>query len=195
MKRSLPLFAIAWSAMLCGCASPRERLYTLVGPEPPPAVPSPTLHVILGPITLPDAVDRPQLVVRQSSARLVALEQERWAEPLRDAVPRVLAESIASRLRSVSVITSSASAPVVPDVRIAVEIRRLEAIPGQTVIVEAYRWLRLGTRQTAAEGSNVARVPVQGRPNDYESLVAAEAHALAEIGVGIAGVIEKETAR
>jgi uncharacterized protein len=195
MKRGLPVFAIACAAMLCGCASPRERLYTLVGPEPPAPVPAPTLHVVVGPVTLPDAVDRPQLVVRQSPARLVALEQERWAEPLREAVPRVLAESIASRLRSVSVVTSLAGAAIVPDLRIAVEIRRLEAIPGQTVIVEAHWWLRSGTQQSTQEGTSVARVTVHGRPNDYESLVAAEAAAFAEIGGDLAGAIETQAAR
>jgi uncharacterized lipoprotein YmbA len=190
VKRSLALLALAWSAILCSCASPRERLYTLVGPEPPSVVPSPTLHIVLGPVTLPDAVDRPQLVVRQSATRLVALEQERWAEPLREAVPRVLAESIARRLRSVSVTTSSSRTPIVPDVRIAVEVRRLEAIPGEAVIVEAHWWLRSRAGQTAPEGSSVARVRVEGRPSDYESLVAAEAAAFAAIGADLAGSID-----
>jgi uncharacterized lipoprotein YmbA len=190
VKRSLALLALVWSAILCSCASPRERLYTLVGPEPTPVVPSPTLHIVLGPVTLPDAVDRPQLVVRQSATRLVALEQERWAEPLREAVPRVLAESIARHLRSVSVTTSTSGAPIVPDVRIAVEVRRLEAIPGEAVIVEAHWWLRSRAGQTAPEGSSVARVRVEGRPNDYESLVAAEAAAFAAIGADLAGAID-----
>lgn len=190
MKRSLALFALASSALLCSCASPRERLYTLVAPEPPSVVPSPTLHIVLGPVTLPDAVDRPQLVVRQSATRLVALEQERWAEPLREAVPRVLAESIARRLRSASVTTSTSGVSIVPDVRIAVEVRRLEAIPGEAVIVEAHWWLRSGAERTAREGSSVARVRVEGRRNDYESLVAAEAAAFATIGVDLAAIIE-----
>lgn len=187
--RTASWLAGAGSVLLCGCASPRERLYTLVGPEPPPEDPSPTLHVALSSVTLPEAVDRPELVIRSGSARLVALEQERWAEPLREAVPRVLAESIATRLKAVSVVTSSAGAPIEPDVRVTVEIRRFEAIPRQGVTVEAHWWLRTGTRPSAVEGMSVARVPVRGGREDYDSLVAAEAAALAEVGADLAGAL------
>ena len=83
---------------------------------------------------------------------------------------------------------------VVPDIRVALEMRRFEAIPGQEVIVEAHWWARAGTQQTASEGTGVARLPVRGRPDDYESLVAAEAAALAAIGADVAGVIQRETA-
>ena len=107
---------------------------------------------------------------------------------------RVLAESMAGRLQSASVITCAAGAPVVPDIRVALEMRRFEAIPGQEVIVEAHWWARAGTQQTASEGTGVARLPVRGRPDDYESLVAAEAAALAAIGADVAGVIQRETA-
>src|SRR5215471_3629204 len=118
---------LAWLATALGCASPRERLYTLSGSEPSAVVTAPTLHVALGPVTIPPVVDRPQLVVRQSAVRLVALEQERWAEPLHEAVPRVLADNMRSQLRNASV-TGVSTAQLRADMRIIVEVTRFEAI-------------------------------------------------------------------
>jgi len=188
------LVALAEAGTLIGCASPPERLYTLLGPEPPAAVSSPTLHVALGPVTIPEAVDRPQLVVRQGAVRLVALEQERWAEPLREAVPRVLAESMSSHLPSISVTNLATPALTRPDMRVVVDVTRFEAIPGQRVIIEAHWWLRAADRKPVPEGISVARVKVQGGPEDYDAVVAAEAAGLAEIGAQLSRVIEKETA-
>jgi uncharacterized lipoprotein YmbA len=181
--------------VVAACASPRERLYTLVKPEPPPALHSPTLHIVLGPVTLPEAIDRPQLVIRASSAQLVALEQERWAEPVREAVPRVLAESVARQLPSASVVSSSSPVPIAPDLRVVVDVRRFEAIPGQVVIAEAHWWLRFGARTTVPEGTSASKKQLHGDPTDYESLVAAEAAALEEIGADLAAAIEKELAQ
>ena len=193
--------APAWQvALVCGglvfaCTSPRERLYTLSGAEPPAAVTPPTLHVLVGPVNIPETVDRPQLVVRHNTVRLVALEQERWAEPLREAIPRVLSEVIGSTLPTASV-TRFAAAPATRwDVRLLVNVTRFDAIPGERVIIETHWWLQLTGDESVPEGTSVARVPIQGGPQDYDAIVAAEAAGLAEIGAELARVIEKQAVR
>ena len=192
--RVLTLLILAWLGTTLGCASPRERLYTLTGSEPPAVVTAPTLHVVLGPVTIPPAVDRPQLVVRQSAVRLAALEQERWAEPLREAVPRVLADSMRSHLRNASVTSQTMAAPR-PDVRVIVELTRFEAIAGEAVIIEAHWWLRSQDAKGGSEGTSVASIPVHGRSQDYDAVVAAEAAGLAQIGADLSRAIEKEATR
>jgi uncharacterized lipoprotein YmbA len=149
---------------------------------------------VLGPVTIPPAVDRPQLVVRQNAVRLVALEQERWAEPLREAVPRVLADSMRSHLPNATVTSQTTAAPH-PDVRVVVDVTRFEAIAGQEVIIEAHWWLRSQGAKGGPEGSSVARVAVRGGPQDYDAIVAAEAAALEEIGSDLSRAVEKEAAR
>ena len=192
--RVVALLVWAWLATSLGCASPRERLYTLSGPEPSAMTADPTLHVVLGPVTIPAAVDRPQLMVRQSAVRLVALEQERWAEPLREAVPRVLADSMRSQLRNASV-TGVSTAPPRADIRVIVEITRFEAIAGREVIIEAHWRLRSADTNGGTDGTSVARVTLRGGPQDYDAMVAAEAAALAEIGVDLSRAVEKEAAQ
>jgi uncharacterized lipoprotein YmbA len=151
--------------------------------------------VLVGPVTIPEAVDRPQLVVRHNTVRLVALEQERWAEPLREAIPRVLSEVIGSKLPTASV-TRFAAAPATRwDVRLLVNVTRFDAIPGERVIIETHWWLQLTGDKSVLEGNSVAHVPVQGGPQDYDAIVAAEAAGLAEIGAELARVIEKQAVR
>jgi ABC-type transport auxiliary lipoprotein component len=98
------LHAIAFLLTLVagGCAgSSPPNLYTLspVGtagaersPEVPPAV------IAIGSVNLPDYLDRPQIVTRQSAYELQLAPDDRWAAPLYDMVPRVLVEDIAQRL-------------------------------------------------------------------------------------------------
>jgi uncharacterized lipoprotein YmbA len=125
--------------------------------------------------------------------QLVALEQERWAEPLREAIPRVLAEVIGSKLPTASV-TSFGAAPATRwDVRVLVNITRFEAVPGERVIIETHWWLQLTDDKTVPEGNSVARMTVQGGPQDYDAIVAAEAAGLAEIGAELARVIDRQT--
>jgi len=135
------------------------------------------------------------LVVRYNAVRVVALEQERWAEPLREAVPRVLADSMRGRLHGVEVTTVTTAAPPKPDLRVSVDVTRFEAIAGREVIIEAHWWLRSADTRTATEGTSVARVPIRGGSQDYDAIVAAEAAALSEIGVELARVLEKEAGR
>jgi len=195
VRALLSLFGLAGAGTLLGCASPPERLYTLSAPDPPAAAISATYHVVLGPVTIPEAVDRPQLVVRHSAVRVVALEQERWAEPLREAVPRVLVETMRNQSPSVSVTSLRTGVPVRADLRVIVDVIRFDAVPGQHVVIEARWWLRSSDGKAEREGTSLARVTVQGGPQDYDALVAAEASGLAEIGADLSRIIERETSR
>ena len=177
--RTIVTLALSSLVPLAACSSPRERLYTLPGAQASARVTSPTLHIALGPVTIPADVDRPQLVVRRSAVRVLALEQERCAEPLLEAVPRVLADALRSRLPEASVTTLTMAASR-PDLRVAVDITRFEAIVGSEVIIEAHWRLRSAPGETMREGGSVARQAVPGGAQNYDAVVAAEAAALSD---------------
>jgi len=185
---------LACGAVLLGCASPQERLYTLSGPQPPATVAPATLHVLVGPVTIPEALDRPQLVVRRSSVRLVALEQERWAEPLREGIPRVLSDAITTKLPNVSATSFATAADARWDMRLFVDVTRFEVIPGERVVIEAYWRLQVAADKGALDGRSVIVKAVHGGPEDYDAIVAAQAAGLAEVGAELSEVIAKEAA-
>jgi len=93
---------VAAAALVLGaCASPREHFYSLLqgdsGVRDRPSQPEYT--VIVGTVTVPADIDRPELVVRDPSHRVAVLEQERWIEPLPAGIRRALARDLAQRLR------------------------------------------------------------------------------------------------
>ena len=88
--------AVLLVVLLAACSSsPPAQFYTLTptaGSGGESLVPAPFVHAIaVGPVSVPEAVNRPQFVVRDGPNRLVVLELQRWAEPLRDGI----AESVA----------------------------------------------------------------------------------------------------
>nr|WP_314626264.1 ABC-type transport auxiliary lipoprotein family protein [uncultured Noviherbaspirillum sp.] len=85
-KNSLASLAVVVAALCAGCGSaPKERFYTLAptsGALPSAAssaAAQPRTSVAIGPVRVPDAVDRPQMVVREGPNRVEILEQQRWA--------------------------------------------------------------------------------------------------------------------
>jgi uncharacterized protein len=82
----------------CGTAAPAPKLYQLRAAPPLPVVPVKTVHVVqlMGAVQLPELLDNSSLLLPQGKAGVQALNSHRWAEPLRDAVPRVLRQDLAA---------------------------------------------------------------------------------------------------
>ena len=168
--------------LLSACGSPpRERFYTLDAPEPPVAADgAPTIAI--GPVNIPELVDRPQLVVRVRVNEVVVTEQQRWAEPLRGAIARVVAANLATALGARVVAQRNGD----PDYRVTLEVQRFES--GEEALIDA-AWTvvpRNGERRT---GRTVAREKPQRK--EYDALVAAHSAALAAISREIAAAIRR----
>jgi len=81
-------------ALLAGCGSaPKEQFYTLADPAPKTTGSLSGLEygVAIGPVYVPDSVDRPQFVLRTPGAEVRIAEQVRWAEPLKEGIARAVA--------------------------------------------------------------------------------------------------------
>ncbi len=117
---------------LLGCASPREHLYTLdaSSSELPPSVLSPVAMerptVVVGPISIPQLVDRPELVVRESVYTVATIEQERWAAPLKEALPRLMAVEMQRRMPDKLFLTFSSAVIAAPVARVLIDVTRFD---------------------------------------------------------------------
>ena len=167
---------------LTACATPpRESFYTLNAPEPPaPAADAPSIAV--GPVAIPEIVDRPQIVVRLGPNQVQIMEQARWAEPLKIGIARVVAANLAATLGARLAPGRNADA----DYRVALDVQRFES-PADAVLVEAL-WT-VTSRDGRQSGRSVARQPIAAK--DYSSLAAAHSAALAAISRDIAAAIRK----
>ncbi|MGH8662719.1 MAG: PqiC family protein [Burkholderiales bacterium] len=182
--------------LLAACASaPKERFYTLtdgVG-SAGATLPSQDYAVVVGPVFVPDVVDRPQFVLRMVGSEVKIADQARWAEPLRQAIGRVVAVNIAHGLNNARVSSQAQGSTGEADFRVVIDVQRFDSAPGVTATIEV-TWT---VRRIMSGEQETARVrieePVSGP--DYEALVAAHARAIARVSDGIVTAIRASRQR
>lgn len=179
----------ALTLLVAGCASiPDPSFYTLSAAADPAAnARAEPYSVAVGPITLPELVDRPQLVVRVAANRVILLEQHRWAEPLRSEIPRVIADNLGRLLGTTRVSAYPQGSDNNAEYRVLVDIQRFESILGESVSVEAQWAVRRGPASELRTGHSLVSMPAGAK--GYEALAAAHARALSRISEEIADVI------
>lgn len=166
----------------CG-AVPKDRFYVLATPETNDASQRATYTVAIGPISVPEVVDRPQLVLYQGKNRIEIMEHERWAEPLRAQIPAALAHGLRPELLDAYVAVYPQKAVAEAQCRISMDVQRLESRRGESALIEALWAVRCADAPVRQERSLI-RESVQG--DDYEALVSAHGRALEKIGGEIA---------
>jgi uncharacterized lipoprotein YmbA len=179
MRKSTVIAASLALCALAGCSTPRERYYALSAPEQPAA--KALYSVSVGPVSVPDAVDRPQFVLRTTANQVTILEQTRWAGPLKSEIPRVIAANLAQALGDAYVSAYPQGAGSDADYVVVVDIQRFDSAPGDAAVIEALWSVRTAKAKDRAprSGRSVVREPAQGKDDD--ALVAAHSRALASI--------------
>jgi uncharacterized protein len=185
-----PLLVCVMSLALTGCfgTSRPSRFYTL---EPlqvrdGPGSTAAGATVAVGPVELPDYVDRPQIVTRSGSNELVIAEFERWGGSLEKQISGSLVATLRDRLapRQIAVVpwkwaVLSSGTPY----RLTVSLSRFDGVRGHSVVLQA-RW-ELRTQSGGKEeslGVKEASVTEQIDGPDYDALVAAMQRALVRLG-------------
>lgn len=169
------------AAVLAGCGtSPPVQLYHLRSepPLPTPAAAGSEVWQLMLPVRLPDYLDREALLLPQGDTGLLALSGHRWAESLRDAVPRVLRADLAARLGEGRVWTSPLPAGVTATRQLRVELLGFEATADRAAVRLQARWTLVDPqgRQPPRADTTTLRVPVDG--GGIDRLVAAHRLAL-----------------
>jgi len=178
--------------VLAGCGgSPEARFYTLstgsASQNAAPATAGIRHSVAIGPVTLPEIVNRPQLVVRVGANRVAVAEEHRWAEPLKSEIPRVIAENLTTLLDGWQVSAYPQTASDRADYQVVMDIQRFESTLGQTVVIEAIWTVRRSPDGQPRTGRSLVREQTGGE--GYDALVAAHSRALATVSHDIAEAI------
>jgi uncharacterized lipoprotein YmbA len=170
--------------------------------QPAPPTRAPVTSVVVARVTLPGYLDRAELVTRRDEHQLSMRRDERWAETLVDAVPRVFTADLAAALRPAGVtVRSGAVVVAVADVIVAVEITRFERNTNGAVELRA-TWtlqdpkgqLRSGQTEVTEKAEVIARpddpTTVPGEP-DGEAAAAALSRALHRMAEEVADSVLK----
>ncbi len=127
--------------MLVGCASSvSSRFYVLNPLTAEGKVQSEESCPVIGigPIKLPGYLDRTQIVTRTSPNELTLSYFDLWAEPLHDSVPRTLGENVSQLVCTKEIVFFPWRPSHVPDVRVEVEVLKMEGALGGSVSFEAW---------------------------------------------------------
>ena len=185
-------YGYLWSAAvfltissLTGCGSSRETYYTLsAGTGATSASGESAYSVAVGPITLPEVVDRPQFVLRAGPNEVNIVELHRWAGPLKSEIPRIIADNLAADLNVKRVAAYPQSAGDNADYRVLVDIQRFDSTMGESVTIDALWTVKRVSDGVLRTGRSTARESSRG--GSYETMVAAHSRALATISHEIA---------
>ena len=186
VQSALMLFIIT---ALTGCgSSPRESYYTLsaatVMNGSAPTNGALTYSVAVGPITLPMVVDRPQIVLRVGPNEVTYVELHRWASPLRNEIPLIIADNLAGYLNIRQVAAYPQSAGDNADVRVLVDVQRFDSTMNESATIDALWTIKRQSDGVTRTGRSTARESIGG--GNYDALVAAHSRALGTISREIA---------
>ena len=182
MKRILGLWIAAVLLSACGTA-PKDRFYVL-GTQEASAPSAPAAYTVaIGPVSVPEVVDRPQLVLYQGNNRIEIMEHERWAEPLRAAIPAAVAHELRAQLPDARVAVYPQAAVAEATCLINIDVQRLESRRGDSALIEAL-WSVRCAETPVQQARSLIRESVQS--DAYEALVSAHGRALEKIGGEIA---------
>lgn len=198
LRRSPARQPAAWLLVACGlagCASPAPapQLYALhLAPRPaamdqpaaPPALATGAWQLMT--MRLPEYLDRDALLLPQAGGSLQALAGHRWAEPLRDAVPRLLGEDL-GRLRGAAGLWTAPPPAGVAIVRqLRVDLLALDVLPGLAAVRLQARWSL--TDPAARSPATLGRADIETASTGPgpAALVAAQRAALWQLALRIA---------
>jgi uncharacterized lipoprotein YmbA len=175
-------------ALLSACgSSPVTRYYTL---SPAGVWTSPqgkgSINVAIGGVSMPDGLDRPQIVLRGAGNQVTFSEFERWLGSPKDEIALAVAGGLKQALSDASVFASPMGAGANADFNVLLQVQRFDSVMGDSVGVDVL-WQVVPAKGGAKAGQSTVREPAGGP--GYEALVAAHGRALAAVGRDIAGAI------
>jgi uncharacterized protein len=190
--RIIQLLALACvAAIASGCASSTARFYTLDSTAQPDGAPAAGYAVLVGPVSVPGPVDRPQFVVQVAPNRVEIDEFNRWAAPLNDSIARAVAGDLAVLLGTSDV----AAGPIAnfnPAYRVSIDVQRFDSIPGEAVVIDAVWAVRPTKGNDTRSGRTMARATASGK--GFDALAAAHSQALAQVSRDVAAAIRAAAA-
>ena len=150
------------------------------------------IAVGVGPLTLPSYLDRPHIVTRATEHRLELSEFNRWAEPLKESMLRVIGVNLSNELKTTRVFGLPRRSPVVPiEYKVEINVARFDGKLGGEVVLVA-RWILLG-KDDQLISTKVSIIREQSAGSDYDALITAQNRMLSTLSKEIAEAILSQT--
>ena len=187
------------AALLLGACSSTDpiRYYMLSADTVPDTNAVSSLVLGVGPVTIPEYLDRSELVFQSAPNRFEIPSQHRWAGSLREDVQRVFGTNLAHQLGTTDVHYHPWDRRLQCNVTVSLSIVRFHSVTGEDAILEA-NW-QIDRKSDKSEKSDAVSTEstLQGHllktaPLDgdcYEAVLAAHSRLLADAAEDLAGKV------
>lgn len=168
--------ALALALALAGCGSSPHNNYYVLSAETraPSGNQEPALGI--GPVEIPEYLNRNSLVYRDGSNQLLIASFDRWAEPLADGIQRVVGLNLSAELGTQNIRPHPWQRADSPDYAIALWILSFDVSGQQAELVAEWRVNRPGEHSTVAR--RISRLSRQLPSADWQAGDAAAAYSL-----------------
>ena len=189
MMRGRLAAVILWALgmLIGGCVSSPESRYFTLNATMNHAVESSSLSVVVGPVSVPAAVDRPQIVVSTGPNQVRVDDYNRWASPLQSNISRVVADNLGSILGTPRVTVFPQASSATADYQAAVEVQSFGSALGEAATLDAVWTVRRIKDGKLRVGRTTVREPASEQ--GYDALAAAHSRAAARLSQDIAGAV------
>ena len=182
---------IVFASILCllsGCASAPDNFYRLSADGELPAVRGAgggALSIGLGPVKIPDYIDRAELVFESAANRFEIPSDHRWAGSLGKSVTSVLAADLGHRLETPAVYAYPWDPGVALRYSVPVRVRQFHAVSGGDAILDVSWEVRdAASGDTLQRGSELFREALT--EEGYDGVVAAQSRLLGQLADAVA---------
>ena len=174
----------------CGGRTPPAKFYTLQPVEQSSMGKSLPLNVALaiGPVAIPAALDRAEIVTRDAGNEVSFSEYQRWAGPLEQSIAAVIAQNVGTLLETERVTPFTDDNIFQPTHRVVININRYDSQLAKEFLLSATWSIKnLNGNKLLLIRNSIIREPLASA--GYEELVAAHSKALAALSQEIAAAL------
>jgi len=142
----------------------------------------------VGPVKIPEYLNRPQIVTRSTSSNLQFADFDRWAEPLDKNIMRVVADNLSTLVPSERVFVFPWPKSMPAQYQVTIEIVHLEKAPDGKIMLDA-GWNILGDGGEKLIVTKRSRLTVPVESAGFEGIASAESRAVEELSREIAAAV------
>jgi uncharacterized lipoprotein YmbA len=180
MNRFLTLIV---AALLAACAQPNKSFYVLTASGPVPS--GGGVGIGVGPVSLAEYIDRPNLVTQQAPNQLAVAEDHRWAGDLSASIARVVAANLGRNLNTGNVRTYPWLRDDEIRYQVTLDVRQLHSEADGYALIEAgWRVYQLPERRLVASRTFTDREALE--TDGYNASVAAQSRLVGRLSDHIA---------
>ncbi|MGD9947144.1 MAG: membrane integrity-associated transporter subunit PqiC [Desulfobulbus sp.] len=188
-------FLSCWLVLALTCCSssvPKINYYSLVGPPeiaPTPTTQSGRFAILIGPVSLPDILRRPQIVTGRSEDRYQLSENHRWGGELDQEFARALGECLAGELGTEKIALYPMGQFLHPTHQVIVDVLTLDGMVASEARL-IVRWSLMDPTNKKVQVTRRSYFRQQPADKSYDAWVAAQRKNLQRFGQEISAAIQ-----